>query len=63
MAEGKHLGPVGGRIVGEVFIGVLQGDPMSYLSQDPDWTPHLGAVADQFTMVDLLKMAGVVTTL
>jgi hypothetical protein len=63
MSEGKHLGPVGGRIVGEVFIGALQGDPMSYLSQDPDWTPSLGAVADQFTMVDLLKMAGVVTVL
>ncbi len=63
LADGKHLGPVGGRIVGEVFIGVLQGDPMSYLCQDPDWTPHLGAAADQFTMVDLLKMAGVVTAL
>lgn len=63
MTGGNHLGPVGGRIVGEVFVGVLQGDPMSYLSQDPDWTPHLGAVADQFTMVDLLKMAGVVTAM
>jgi hypothetical protein len=63
LCEGKRLGPVGGRIVAEVFIGVLQGDPMSYLSQDPEWTPHLGAQADQFTMVDLLKMAGVVTAL
>ena len=63
MAEGKHLGPVGGRIVGEVFIGVLQGDPMSYLNQDPEWTPHLGAAADQFSMVDLLKLAGVVTVI
>jgi hypothetical protein len=63
MAEGKHLGPVGGRIVAEVFIGVLQGDSMSYLCQDPGWTPSFGAVADQFTMVDLLKMAGVVTVL
>ncbi len=63
LADGKHLGPVGGRIVGEVFIGVLQGDPMSYLCQDPEWTPHLGAVADQFTMVDLLKVAGVVTAM
>lgn len=63
LADGKHLGPVGGRIVGEVFIGILQGDPMSYLSQDPDWTPHLGATADKFSMVDLLRMAGVVTAL
>jgi hypothetical protein len=63
MAEGKHLGPVGGRIVGEVFLGVLQGDPMSYLNQDPEWTPHLGAAGDQFSMVDLLKLAGVVTVM
>jgi Animal haem peroxidase len=63
LCEGKRLGPVGGRIVAEVFIGVLHGDPMSYLSQDPEWTPHLGAQADKFTMVDLLKMAGVVTAL
>lgn len=63
LADGKHLGPVGGRIVAEVFIGVLQGDPQSYLSQDPGWTPSLGPIADQFSMVDLLKMAGVVTAL
>jgi Animal haem peroxidase len=63
LADGKHLGPVGGRIVAEVFIGVLQGDPMSYLSQDPAWTPHLGAQPDRFTMVDLLRTAGVVTAM
>jgi hypothetical protein len=63
LTDGKHLGPVGGRIVAEVFIGVLQGDPQSYLSQDPGWTPSLGAVADEFSMVDLLKMSGVVTVL
>jgi hypothetical protein len=58
--DGKRLGPVGGRIVGEVFIGILEGDPMSYLRQDPDWTPTLGS-NDTFTVVDLLKFAGVVT--
>lgn len=61
-ADGKRLGPVGGRIVGEVMIGLLQGDSSSYLCQDPDWTPSFG-VGGKFTMVDLLKMAGVVTTL
>jgi len=61
-ADGKRLGPVGGRIVGEVFIGILEGDPMSYLRQDPDWTPSLSS-NDQFTMVDLLTVAGVVTAL
>lgn len=61
-SDAKRLGPVGGRIVGEVMIGLLQGDSTSYLSQDPDWTPDLG-VAGNFTMVDLLKFAGVVTVL
>lgn len=61
-ADGKRLGPVGGRIVGEVMIGLLQGDNTSYLSQDPDWTPNLG-VGGNFTMVDLLKFAGVLTVL
>ena len=59
---GQQLGPVGGRIVGEVMIGLLQGDTTSYLKQEPDWTPELGA-GDDFTMVDLLKFAGVVTAL
>ncbi len=34
-----HLGPVGGRIVGEVFAGLLLGDRHSYLRQDPCWKP------------------------
>ena len=33
------LGPVGGRIVGEVLVGLLKGDKHSYLVQAPDWTP------------------------
>ena len=35
-----HLGPVGGRIVAEVFIGLLLGDSHSYLSQYPNWKPN-----------------------
>ncbi|HEY0782663.1 MAG TPA: heme peroxidase family protein [Thermoanaerobaculia bacterium] len=34
-----RLGPVGGRIVGEVFVGLLLGDRHSFLSQDPDFKP------------------------
>lgn len=56
--DGKTLGPVGGRIVAEVFLGVLQGDSMSFLRQDPDWTPTLGSSHD-FKMTDLLRFAGV----
>jgi Animal haem peroxidase len=59
---GKCLGPVGGRIVGEVMIGLLQGDPTSYLNQEPDWSPDL-AVNGRFSMVELLRFAGVVTAL
>lgn len=54
---GERLGAVGGRIVAEVFIGMLQGDPNSYLSRDPGWKPTLGK-AGSFTMADLLTFAG-----
>lgn len=36
---GKQLGEVGSRIVAEVFVGLLEGDPYSFLSKRPDWTP------------------------
>ena len=34
-----QLGPVGGRIVAEVFLGILSGDRSSLVSQDPKWHP------------------------
>ena len=37
--SGKMLGNVGGTIVGEVFAGLLFGDPRSYVKIDPNWTP------------------------
>lgn len=53
--EGVRMGPVGSRILAEVFVGLLQGDPTSFLSQAPGWTPTLAsAKAGDFTMVDLL---------
>ncbi len=37
---------------------------MSYLRQDPDWTPTLPrANPNDFKMTDLLRLAGVVRTL
>lgn len=33
------LGPVGGRIVAEVFIGLMLGDPNSFLAKEPSWRP------------------------
>lgn len=62
--NGERLGPVGARIVTEVFIGLLQGDRMSYLAQEPDWEPFLPTIDPSlqhngFRMVDLLRFAQV----
>jgi hypothetical protein len=61
-AGGHHLGAVGGRIVGEVILGLLEGDTQSYLTQDPEWTPTYGT-ASGFGITDLLTKAGVVGAL
>jgi len=62
LGDGISLAGVGARLVGEVFIGLLELDPTSYLSVDRNWRPTLprrtGATGD-FTMVDLLTFAGV----
>ena len=64
IANGERLGPVGARIIAEVFIGLLQGDRSSYLSQDPDWEPLLPTIdpsrtGEDFKIIDLLRFAGV----
>ena len=62
MHDGLQLGPVGARIVGEVFIGLLQSDPDSYLNLQPDFRPALPTGSgrpDDFRMIDFLKFAGV----
>jgi hypothetical protein len=61
-SNGEQLGPVGGRIVAEVIIGLINGDGQSYLRQEPDWTPTYGANGS-FTTVDVVKAADVVTNL
>jgi hypothetical protein len=62
-SKGEHLGPVGGRIVGEVLLGLLQGDSKSYLCAAPDWKPTLPAnEAGTFTLADMLVFAGAVPT-
>ena len=37
-----RLGPVGGRIVAEVFLGLMFGDNKSILRRCPRWTPAHG---------------------
>ena len=60
--SGRHLGPVGGRIVGEVFIGLLQLDRDAYV-WERGWRPTLpqrsGRVTGEFKMIDFLTFAGV----
>jgi len=57
---GLRLGPTGATIVAEVLVGLLAADPSSYLRAAPAWTPELpSAQPGQFTMVDLLRFAGV----
>jgi heme peroxidase len=53
-----RLGPVGGRIVAEVFIGLLLGDQRSFLSQYPSWRP-IGAFTTRgkFGIAELIKQA------
>jgi hypothetical protein len=61
LGQGERLGPVGGRIVAEVLVGLLQKDPNSYLYLQPNWKPQLpiARVKGTFTMADLLMYAGV----
>jgi hypothetical protein len=47
--DGERLGPVGGRIVGEVLVGIIDADPESFRSVDPGWTPAL-----PFGLADIL---------
>jgi len=56
---GEQLGPVGGRIVAETLIGLLAGDPASFLKVRPAWKPERipAHAAGRFTLADLLKFA------
>jgi hypothetical protein len=51
---GERLGPIGGRIVAEVLVGIITADPESYLAIDPQWEPTLPAAGDTFSISDLL---------
>jgi hypothetical protein len=63
----RVLGPVGARIVAEVFVGLLYADDESFYSQNPDWQPwdDLGMEPGphrEFTLEDLLTYARVPIT-
>lgn len=59
-AEGKHLGPVGGRIVAEVFAGLLESDRQAYVNVAPLFKPTPPAApADggEFGLGELISFA------
>jgi hypothetical protein len=62
--KGVRLGPVGSRILAEVFVGLLQGDPESFVCMHPGWTienptwePDLMGEGKGFAMTDLIRLA------
>jgi hypothetical protein len=55
---GDRLGPIGGRIVAEVLLGIIDHDPESYLAVERDWQPTLPAARPgRFGIADLLLAA------
>ena len=49
-----RLGPVGGRIVAEVFLGLMFGDQASFLNLEPNWQPPQGP---GYALKDFIKYA------
>jgi hypothetical protein len=49
-----RLGPVGGRIVAEVMLGLMYGDHHSLLRMNPDWHPETGP---DFALKDFVRYA------
>src|SRR5262249_36669233 len=52
---GHHLGPVGGRIVAEVLVGLAYYDKHSFLRQTPQWQPQ-PPVARQGEAFDMARL-------
>jgi hypothetical protein len=48
------LGPVGGRIVAEAFLGMMFGDSSSLLRSDPAWVPATG---EKYTLKNFVLYA------
>jgi hypothetical protein len=52
-SDGKHLGPVGGRIVAEVLAGMLAADPSSFVNAKEPWAPQYAT-----TLTELAAFVG-----
>lgn len=57
LSGGQQLGPVGGRIVAEVLIGLLENDNTSYLGRDRSWYPSFVEKDKEWDMAALVKFA------
>jgi hypothetical protein len=56
--NGDQLGPVGGRIVGDVLVGLIDHDPGSFRTAHAGWQPVLPSAEEgEFTMADLVAFA------
>ena len=54
----QQLGPVGGTLVAETFLGILAGDSTSYLNVDPEWQPSVGVGGDgRFGLREMIGFA------
>jgi len=56
--KGEGLGPVGGRIVAETLIGLMELDPSAYLGSNRSWSPATAAdklgPSGLFSLLDIL---------
>jgi len=60
--KSRKLGPVGGRIVAETFVGLLLGDSSSYLAQNPLWIPQTKSFGLREFIGNALHDEGVLAT-
>jgi hypothetical protein len=60
-ADGKHLGPLGARLVAETIVGLMVVDPDSFLNVGGGWTPAAGRKLPDGreikTLADMLRFA------
>ena len=53
----RRLGPVGGRIVAETFVGLLLADNTSYFCMNPIWKPSKANAQGRFGLREFIKAA------
>jgi Animal haem peroxidase len=53
----RKLGPVGGRIVAETFIGLMLSDESSYFNLNPIWRPSMTNAKGRFGLRELIQAA------